>query len=941
MESRSYPGGMPSLGGFRTPEEELVYLRARVAEKEREVGARAEQFESVRLAKREIQEYATVPVAQVLHETVIAPESVTTHDVLKLQPEEHDAQVDGLLTIVAERGVRNALSVLARMDNPHLEDDFHRVLVQYVREGLPVGTRLLDRTFESGTTWRALHMALFEVQPEGGNPENQSQGLEKLLKSTEQLYAGLLALASEKGHQSDVFSLEIAVPQGSEDAIFYIAVPAKKKELFERHVLSIFPNARLSEVREDYNIFNAEGYHAAAFGFLEEHPSLPLRTYESFEHDPMNIVLSAFAKLQKYGEGAALQLVVGNEGSRYNDHYKKILAELRKGKRFKEAKKVPETKLGDALKTFGNDVLGALTNTEKKEESHQAEESEHTERVQKKITSRIVPVNIRIVASAGTEERAHDIIENLASAFNQFEDPQGNRIAFDAVRGSVQKGVLHNFVMRLPETSRALPLNFSEITSVYHLTAQGVTSSRELKASRSKQAPAPTDMPHEGIVLGVNRFGGSETEVHFGEDDRYRHFYLVGQTGTGKTSLLKNMIVQDIMRGEGVCFIDPHGSDVQDILAAVPPEREKDVMYFDPGNIARPMGLNMLEYDIHNPIEKTFLVDELFGIFQKLYGHVDGAVGPAFEQYFRNATLLVMEHPESGNTMIDITRVFANESYRRLKLSHCKNPLVKQFWEDIASKTEGEQSLANFAQYVTNKFDVFLANEIMRPIIGQEHSAFDFREIMDQKKILLVSLSKGRIGEMNSSLLGLVIVGKFLNAAFSRVDMVGKEDMAPFYMYIDEFQNFTTPSIATIFSEARKYKLILNVAHQYLDQLTDQVRTSVFGNVGSKCVYRVGEKDAEFLQTMFAPEFSASDITHLDNYNGVMALLVRGKPVKPFSISAFKPHPTDYSRLEYLKQQSYEQYGRDRESVEAEIRARYETKPLPPTDLRKEAYGGF
>ena len=339
--------------------------------------------------------------------------------------------------------------------------------------------------------------------------------------------------------------------------------------------------------------------------------------------------------------------------------------------------------------------------------------------------------------------------------------------------------------------------------------------------------------------------------------------------------------------------------------------------------------------------QKTFLVDELFAIFQKLYGHVEGAVGPAFEQYFRNATLLVMEDPATGNTMVDITRVFANPQFRDLKLSRCNNPIVVQFWRDIATKTQGEQSLENFAQYVTNKFDIFLANEIMRPIIAQEHSAFDFRKVMDEKKILLINLSKGKLGEMNSSLLGLIFVGKILNAAFSRVDLVGKEELQPFYLYIDEFQNFTTPSIATILSEARKYKLILNVAHQFIDQLKDDIKASVFGNVGTRAVFRVGEKDAEFFEKMFHPEFTGSDITHLNNFNAYLSLLVHGKPVKPFNLETYPPEPADFTRLDMLKKQSYEKYGRPREKVEAEIRARYSTNAQPPSTLGSEAYGSF
>ncbi len=927
----------PEAQKFRTPQEEIAYLRERIEEKEKELSLPENNFEQERIAKREIVRYADMSPTTVLHETVAMPEHDAMREALRLEPEEHDTQIDALLRIVAERGIRNALTVAAKMENPHIEDDLHRALVRYIAEGLPVGGNIVSRNLESSQTWRALNMTLYEVHPQGAfKREEDQQGLEHLLASMEQLYAGLLAIASgNSDSRQNVFSLEIAVPQGTEDAIFYMAVPTKKRDLFERHVLSIFPNAKITETRGDYNIFNNEGYHAVAYATLPEHPSLPIRTYEDFKHDPMNVLLSAFGKLKKYGEGAAIQIIVGNEGERYSKHYKKILKELHKGKKFKKAVKVPESRIGEVADDFAK----ALFTSEKKKEEHNPEQ-EATERVQKKLKTRIVPVNIRLIASAGHEERARDIIANLASTFNQFEDPQGNSIVFQEASWWATKGELHNFVMRLPEASRALPLNFAELTSIYHLTAEGVRTSRELKQSRSKQSPPPTDMPEDGIVLGSNRFGAAEKKIFFSEEDRLRHMYVVGQTGTGKTTLMKNMIIQDILSGKGVCYIDPHGSDIQDVLAAVPPEREKDLIYFDPGYYPRPMGLNMLEYDTRFPEQKTFLVDELFGIFQKLYGHVEGAVGPAFEQYFRNSTLLVMEDPASGNTMVDITRIFANPQFRDLKLSKCQNPLLVQFWRDIATKTQGEQSLENFAQYVTNKFDIFLANEIMRPIIAQEHSAFDFRKVMDEKKILLINLAKGKLGEMNTSLLGLIFVGKILNAAFSRVDMVGREEMNPFYLYIDEFQNFTTPSISTILSEARKYKLVLTIAHQFIDQLTDDIRDSVFGNVGTRCVFRVGEKDAEFLEKMFMPEFNASDIMHLDNFNAYMSLLVHGKPVKPFNMQTLKPDTADYTRIEYLKQRSYEQYGRPREEVEAEIKARYSTNALPPDNLAN-SYGSF
>ena len=405
------------------------------------------------------------------------------------------------------------------------------------------------------------------------------------------------------------------------------------------------------------------------------------------------------------------------------------------------------------------------------------------------------------------------------------------------------------------------------------------------------------------------------------EDDRLRHFYCIGQTGTGKSTLLKEMIIQDIKMGQGICMIDPHGSDIQDVLASIPPERFEDVIYFDPGFTARPMALNMLEFDEKFPEQKTFVVNELFNIFRKLYGNSPESMGPAFEQYFRNSALLVMEDPTSGNTLVDMSRVLSNKAYRDLKISRCKNPLIKQFWVN-AERTTGEQGLANYVQYVTNKFDVFLANEIMRPVIAQEKSSFNFRDVMDNKKILLVNLSKGRLGDINANLIGLILVGKILMAALSRADSFGK-DFPPFYLYIDEFQNITTDSIATILSEARKYKLSLNIAHQFIAQLEENIRDAVFGNVGSICAFRVGAEDSEYLEKQFTPTFGSSDLMNIDNRNAYLRLLVNGKPAKPFNIEVPPPPIGNKDQIEKLKEMSYLKYGKPREEVEKLVMEKY------------------
>jgi hypothetical protein len=315
------------------------------------------------------------------------------------------------------------------------------------------------------------------------------------------------------------------------------------------------------------------------------------------------------------------------------------------------------------------------------------------------------------------------------------------------------------------------------------------------------------------------------------------------------------------------------------------------------------------------------VIDEMLGIFNKLFD-MKTAGGPMFEQYFRNATALVVEDPETGNTLLDVSRVLADEDFRRLKLSRCKNPIVVQFWEEIAQKAGGEAALQNIVPYITSKFDVFLSNEIMRPIVSQQESSFNFRKVMDEKKILLVNLSKGRLGEINANLLGLIMVGKILMAALSRVD--APQDQRPdFYLYIDEFQNVTTDSIAQILSEARKYRLSLNIAHQFIAQLEENIKNAVFGNVGSMAVFRVSSEDAEYLESRFKPTFDARDIMKIDNFNAYVSMLSNGQPIKPFNITTMPPEDGDANRAEKLKELSFMKYGRPRAEVEAEVMEKY------------------
>lgn len=923
---------------FRTVEEELAFLRGKIAERKshaEKVGLK-ENAESA--ARNAIAEYKREPAHKVLHKDFAQKEEEVERVVseikeqikLNLTPEEHDETILNLARLAKEKGIRNALSVVEKLGDFHITDDFHRYMAEYLKEGLE-----LSDVKKKDKLYKGLHMALFEVVvAEDGNRQEagREKTLKELISGMEQFYAGMLSVSSKETGDNFV-SLEIANANQSSEVVFFVAVPDSHKSLFEKQILSIFHNAKLTYLPDDYNIFNQTGATVGSSALLEKNAIFPLKTYEFFDHDPLNVILNSFSKVNRDGEGAAIQLLWTPAGDYYAKRYKSALDKIQKGTPVKEATDMPEGLAGDVFKEF----KGLFKSSEKKDKDKPAEPKVIDEvavnEIKKKIESPVVSCNLRLLASATTEGEALEILQALESSFNQFQNAVGNAIKWKRVKKSELETLVRNFSFRLFDDSAKMPLNLKEVTTLVHFHTALVKSGGELKQSRSATAPAPVLIPSSGILLGVNKNRATETKIFMAEDDRLRHFYTIGQTGTGKSTLLKNMIIQDILAGNGVCMIDPHGNDIVDVLGNIPSERYDNLIYFDPGFTARPMALNMLEYDPNFPEQKTFVVNELFGIFRKLYGNVPEAMGPAFEQYFRNSALLVMEDPESGNTLVDMSRVLSDKSYRALKLSRCKNPLISQFWTN-AEKTTGEQGLANYVQYVTNKFDVFLANDIMRPIIAQEKSSFNFREIMDNKKILLVNLSKGRLGDINANLIGLILVGKILMAALSRVDLFGK-DFAPFYLYLDEFQNITTDSIATILSEARKYKLSLNIAHQFIAQLEENIRDAVFGNVGSICSFRIGADDAEVLEKQFAPTFSSFDLMNIDNYNAYLKLLVNGKPVKSFNIELLPPTKGDTSKIEMIKELSYQKYGRPREEVEALIMQKYKINPAPTPPLEQ------
>jgi hypothetical protein len=909
---------------FKTPEEELDYLRAHVKEREEQLIKIGHIEHVAETAAGDILgEYKNIAATELVHRDNIINEKEKGGIVLRLKPESHDNVMEELLGIAITKGVRNALSVVEAMNSPHIDDDFHRILIQYLKTGQMVSD------FKEGTPiYKSLNMTLFEITlPPPEDEADKSKGFKEFIGAMEQFYAGMQSISLGRNNEKEnYFTLEVALGNQSDEVVIYAAIPNKHLSLFEKQILAFYHNAKIREVSDDYNIFNQNGYSVGAYASFTERPVMPIKTYDNIEHDPMNPILNVFSKLQTSGEGAAIQLVVAPAGDKFINEFHIILDDVKDGTSVKHAAdnfyKFNQAflKAGKEL-IFGHKQKNEEEKKEKNMKGRRAVDEGAVEKIGNKIKSTIMKANIRVIASGETKERAEAILREIESSFNQFSEAASNSFIFEEVHGSDLKKLFHEFSYRTFSSNKTLPLNLKELSSVFHFPV-GMSGQPQLREARAGIAPAPIEIQNEGIILGVNSYRGRDTEIHLAREDRMRHFYVIGQTGTGKTNIMLNMVTQDIKNGDGCCYIDPHGTDIQTILSRIPKERIDDVIYFDPAYTARPMGLNMLEYDPKYPEQKTFVVNELMGIFNKLFDMKVGG-GAMFEQYFRNSAFLVMEDPESGSTLLEITRVLGDKEFRDMKLAKCKNPIIKQFWV-TAEQTTGDQSLANFVPYISSKFDNFISNDIMRPVVLQQNSVFNFRKIMDEKKILLVNLSKGRLGDINANLIGLVLVGKIQMAALSRVDMFGKP-MNDFYLYIDEFQNVTTESIASILSEARKYRLSLNIAHQYINQLEEGIKNAVFGNVGSMAVFRVGTEDATFLEPKFKPQFSAKDITKLDNYNAYISMLVDGQPTKPFNIKTLAPEKGNPEIVDSLKELSYIKYGRDREEVEAEIMARYKT----------------
>lgn len=783
-----------------------------------------------------------------------------------------------------------------------------------------MATWLLARTLrERALLRRALDVTMLQVLlpkdvKTGEAKDTPIEELREKISVAEQFLTTLVKLPVTTtdrwlyGRPLIVFEI-VARPDGM--IVFQVGTERRFLDHIEKQIYALYPEAEVQEA-EGYTVFEPGDTIRAGYLRLRGKQHLPMATYKELGADPLQALTGALAKIQEK-DAAVLQLVCrvakGNVRRRGRE----------------AARRTVRGEQGDVgVKRGFTGVSGRVMKTEQQREKAESKAAQLTPRAEQRVelvedkqAQQQFAVNIRVGVSAREAEEAERIFGAMVGAFAQYDLPDLNGLV--ARRAGLSRKFLRDLVWRMPRERTASTLSVAELASVFHFPLP-TTETPHVLWRGAKIAPAPNNLKQEGVLLGDNVYRGVKTPVYFASDDRRRHFYVIGQTGTGKTTLFLNMVEQDMRAGHGVGVVDPHGDLIEDILLRVPPERVEDVVLFDPRDQERPLGFNILE--VRDEIQKDLVVNEVVQILQKLAARLNPeSIGPMFEHYLRNALLALVE--DKGATLVDVPRMFVDEKFRERVLENNTNPTVKQFWEQEFQQSQKGQMSADMLSYVISKLGRFVSNKTMRNMIGQSSSSFDMREIMDTRKILLCNLSKGSLGDINSDLLGFVLVSKIQIAALARANMP-EEKRPDFYLYLDEFQNFTTDSIVTVLSEARKYKLNLNLTHQFIRQLEDKIREAVFGNVGTMVAYRVGPEDTEILAKQFEPVFGEYDLLNLERFVAIMRLLVAGTPQRPFSLMAAPPPSGGDARIrDKVQQFSSEKYGRPVEQVEEQILERF------------------
>jgi hypothetical protein len=778
------------------------------------------------------------------------------------------------------------------------------------------------KNYERGLKMIPMHI---HIPPSGEDLESNGRDerdiTEEVLSQAQVMY-NIISSTATKGFKSRIYgqrhiSFEIIAHEGL--VYYYAVVPAVLTDIIKQAVAAAYPSARLEEV-EERNIFSQVGKISGTIGgefTLKKSYVYPIVTYQESKLDASRALLNALSTVNRE-DGVAVQMMIRPAPDSWTKN------SVYAANKIKKDKGVKSSGFGDIFKPKNlMEVLWKPPDTnEKKPEDKQLTSLEQNviDAIEEKTRHPGYETLIRVVVSSNTATRSQSLLKNIIAAFSLFDSTTNNGFKF-TVSKDIEELVTAYIFRFFPQTVRQNVLNSVELATIFHLPDQNSIPTSQVQRQMAKQVDGPVQPMDEGFLLGYNEFRGTKKQIRLSTNDRRRHMYFIGQTGTGKSALLSNLAYQDMMDGRGFAFIDPHGDAAESLLGVIPRERVEDVIYFSPGDMENPIGLNLFEFDTQD--QRDFLIQEAIAMLYKLYdpGHT-GIIGPRYEHWFRNAALTIMSDP-NGSAFIDVPQVFNDQSFTDEKLKYVTDRTVLDFWNKEMAQTS-EANKSEVLGWFVSKFGAFLSNEMMRNIIGQTKSGFNLREIMDNKKILIVNLSKGKTGELNSQLLGMIFIMKFQVAAMGRDD-IPEEDRQDFALYVDEFQNFATDSFATILSEARKYRLNLILANQFMTQLTDNIRESILGNIGTIISGRLGITDAEILQKKFAPTFDAEDLTKLPNFQTITSVMINGVPSAAFSMNLIPPMVKPNPQLQdAIKRLSAAKYGRPRAQVEKEIFARLE-----------------
>jgi len=748
--------------------------------------------------------------------------------------------------------------------------------------------------------------------------------------AAEQLFASLHGILRDKrelklsrGAQEHL-SFEVASVNGQ--IRFYVWTPRSLQSFVEGQIYAQYPTVQIHQASEDYT--EHERDHSVTYTTemtLTASEFLPIKTFQTFEVDPLAGITGTLAKLESTGEELWIQVLakpVEDSWQVEADHW---ISRLREG----SASILPS--VGGSMRWLGG-LFAALWRPPeeglaggKGPEISERNKTRIAE-AEKKATKLGYEVKIRLAYLGENQTNAKLRMQALVGTFKQFNSTNLN--GFKPIKAAYGKEFLEKY-RRRAFFGDGFILNIEELASVFHLPHTNVETPNIVWAS-AKTAEPPSKLPvltgsdtndDQISAFGVTNFRGINHQFGMLRYDRSRHVYIIGQTGAGKSGLLELFALSDIFHNQGYAIIDPHGDFAINNMKFIPGSRLNDVVYFNPADTAYPLGFNPLE--VTNPNQKTNISSEVIGVLKRMFGE---SWGPRLEYILRYTILALLDRPET--TMLDITRMLTDKTFRKETLGYCRDTVVLQFW-NVEFASWNDKFVAEAVAPVLNKVGAFTANPIIRNIIGQPKSTFNIRQIMDEGKILIVNLSKGLIGEDNAAILGSFLVTKIQLAAMSRSDIPDIRDRRPFYLYVDEFQNFATDSFATILSEARKYGLNLTVANQYISQMNETVRDAVFGNVGTMISFRVSADDAPILAKQFEPNFEAVDLLQMHNRNFVINMVIGGEKTPAFSARTLELPPSQADNTLHIIEHSRRMYSRSREDVEKEINAAIMPQPQP------------